>query len=117
MTIFDFKNYKEYVRKRIHSMPKRGHGQFRKMANFLAINSVNVTQIFKGSRELSVEQACLLCEFFGFSELESQYFVGLVELARAGHHKLKQMIQKRLDAVLEKSQDLKERLHSEGQLS
>lgn len=98
-------------------MPKRGHGQFRKMAHFLNINSVNVTQIFKGTRDLSTEQACLLCEFFGLSDLEGQYFVGLVEFERAGHHKLKQMIQKRLDDILVKTQDLKNRLSSVSELT
>ncbi len=98
-------------------MPKHGHGQFRKIANFLGINSVNVTQIFRGSRELTVEHAVLLCEYFGLSEIEGHYFVGLVELARAGHFKLKQMIQKRLDEILEKSQNLKTRLSSHETLS
>lgn len=117
LTIFQYSNYKKYVLDRIQQMPKRGYGQFSKMAKFLSINSVNVTQIFKGHRDLTVEQACLLQEFFGFTELEGQYFVGLVELERAGHHKLKAMIRKRLDEVLRKSENLKTRIPSQKELS
>lgn len=117
MTVFDFNNYKDFVIKRIESMPKRGHGQFRKMAIFLSINSVNVTQIFRGARDLTTEQACMLCEFFGLSDLEGQFFVSLVEYERASHHKLKQMIRRRLDEILEKSLDLKQRLRSQGELT
>lgn len=117
MNIFEFINYKKYVNERIGHMPKKGHGQYRKMSNFLEVNSVNVSQIFKGDRDLTIEQACELCEFFGLSELEGQYFVAMVEHERAGTHKLKKMIVKRLDEISEKSQDLKSRLKQEKQLS
>jgi uncharacterized protein (TIGR02147 family) len=117
MSIFEYKNYKKYVNDRVESMPKKGHGQYRKMSNFLAVNSVNVSQVFKGNRDLSIEQACELCEFFGFSDLEGQYFVALVEFERAGTHKLKKMIQVRLNEFAEKSQDLKSRIRQEKQLS
>jgi uncharacterized protein (TIGR02147 family) len=117
MNVFEFDNYKKFVIKRVSSMPKKGHGQFRRMANFLSINSVNVTQIFKGDRELSVEQACLLGEYFGLSELETEYFVNLVEHARAGHFKLKSLIEKRLQTLKEKSMNLKDRITSEEVLS
>jgi uncharacterized protein (TIGR02147 family) len=117
MNAFDFKNYKIFVNTRIQAMPRRGHGQYRRMANFLSVNSVYVSQVFRGTRELNVEQACELVEFFGLSELEGQYFIGLVERERAGTQKLKAVIQKRLDALREKSQDLKQRLKQEKQLT
>jgi len=117
MNIFDFNDYKKFVSWRLEQMPKRGYGQYRKMSNFLSVNSVNISQIFKGDRHLSVEQAVELCEFFGLSELESQYWVGLVEWERAGTHKLKKMISKRLDSIRENSQDLKHRLSQQKQLS
>lgn len=117
MNIFDFKNYKDFVNKRILRMPKGGRGQYRKMANFLSVNSVNVSQIFKGDRDLSVEQACELVSFFGLSELEGEYFISLVEKERAGTFLLKSKIQKRLDDILEKSQELKKRLKQDIQLT
>lgn len=117
MNIFKYNNYKKYVNDRILNMPKKGHGQYRKMSNFLAVNSVNVSQIFRGDRDLTIEQACELCEFFGFSEIEGQYFLALVELEKAGTLKLRKMIQIRLNEIAEKSQDLKQRLKQEKQLS
>src|ERR1039458_749101 len=117
MNIFDFTNYKIFVNKRIREMPKGGRGQYRKMANFLAVNSVNVSQIFHGERHLTVEQACELVDFFGLSDLESQYFIALIERERAGTQKLKLVIQKRLNEILDRSQDLKQRLKQEKQLS
>lgn len=117
MTVFEFENYKIFVNKRILEMPKKGRGQYRRMANFLAINSVNVSQIFKGERHLSVEQACELSEFLGLSELESQYFVALVEWERAGSARLKNVKKKLLNEIHEKSQNLKHRLKQDKQLT
>jgi uncharacterized protein (TIGR02147 family) len=117
MNIFELKNYKDFINKRIREMPRGGRGQYRKMANFLAVNSVNVSQIFKGERHLTVEQACELVEFFGLSEIEGQYFIGLVEKDRAGTQKLKSTIQKRLNEISEKSQDLKQLLKQDKQLT
>lgn len=117
MSLFEFDNYKKYVNDRIQKMPKRGRGQYLKLSNFLAINSVNVSQIFKGDRELSLEQACELCEYFGFTELESEYFMVLVEYEKAGTQKLKKLLKKRIDEIKAKAQDLKHRLKQEAQLS
>ncbi len=117
MTCFEYVDYKKYIRNRLSLMPKKGYGQFAKIAKYLSINSVNVTQIFKGDRDLSLEQACLLTEFLGLPQLEAEYFVGLVELARASHFKLKNMIQKRLDELKKKSENLKDRLMIKAELN
>lgn len=117
MNIFDYEDYKKYVNFRVSQLPKKGRGYFLKMANFLAVSSVTVSQIFKGDRNLTVEQACELSEYFGFTELESDYFVALVEHERAGSHKLKKLIQRRLESLKAKSSELKHRLRYDKQIS
>lgn len=117
MTIFDFSDYKQFVKQRLESMPRKGHGQYRKIAQFLSVNSVTISQIFHGDRDLSVEQACELRDFFGLSALEGQYFVYLVERERAGTQKLKKMISERLEDLCFKSEDLKQRLPQKMELS
>lgn len=117
MTLFEFDNYKKYVNGRIQKMPKKGRGQYLKLANFLSVNSVNVSQIFKGERDLHPEQACELCEYFGFTDLESQYFMALVEYERAGTQKLKKVLKKRIEDLRAKAQDLKHRLKQDVQMT
>jgi len=116
MVVFDFTKYKEFVVARIQEMPKRGHGQFRKIAAHLSTNSVTISQIFNGDRHLTAEQAVELAEFFGLSSLESEYFVALVERERAGTQKLKKFIDARLALIKDKAQDLKSRLKHDGVL-
>lgn len=98
-------------------MPNKGRGQFLKMAKFLSVSPVTVSQIFKGDRHLTVEQGCELSEFFGFTQTETEYFIHLVELERAGTQKLKKIVIQRLDLLREKSQILKHRIKHEVQLS
>lgn len=117
MNIFDFDDYKKYVNFRTFQLPKKGRGQFLRMANFLSISPVTVSQIFKGNRHLTVEQACELSEFFGFTSLEEEYFTALVEQERAGTHKLKKLIENRLNDLRKKSQELRHRLKHDTQLS
>lgn len=117
MNIYEFNDYKKYVNLRMVTLPKKGRGQFLRMANFLSISPVTVSQIFKGDRHLTIEQACDLSEFFGFTSLEEEYFTSLVEYERAGTYKLKKMIDKRLMSLRKNSQELKHRLKHDKRLS
>lgn len=117
MTVFDFSNYKEFAVEKIQSMPKRGYGQFQKMAKYLSIGSVNISQIFRGDRNLTIEQACEVADFFSLPPIEAKYFVCLVEHERASSQKLKTLIQDRLSELRAKSENLKHRLHQDLELS
>lgn len=115
-TIFEYRNYKDFVRNWVLSRPKKGHGQYLMIAKFLNTSSVSVSQIFKGNRDLTDEQAFLLCEFLGLSNLESDYFSLLVQLERAGSAKLKAHLQTKLEAIRDKSKELNNILSSDVEL-
>lgn len=117
MTIFEYKDYKKYTNDRIKKMPKQGHGQYQKLANFLSVHSVNVSQVFHGDRDLNPEQALGVCEFFGLTPLESKYFRTLVDLNRAGTVKLKEALRSELKEVSEKASDLKNRISHQSEIS
>lgn len=96
MRVFDFESYRDFVRTRIKAMPRNGRGQFGKIAAHLKMHTTLVSQVFRGDKNLTLEQACLLAEYLGMGELESDYFLTLVEVERAGSAKLKRMLDKRL---------------------
>ncbi len=66
--------------------------------------------VFNGSKHLTFEQACGVCSFFGFTELETDYFVALVQLDRAGNQEAKTKCKRDIQRLKEKSESLKERL-------
>jgi uncharacterized protein (TIGR02147 family) len=113
MSVFQHTDYKESVLAILDSMPKKGYGQFRKIAQHLNINSVIVSQIFKGDRDLTEEQAFDLADYFGFTDLETKYFLLMVQVQRAGTQRLKQHLKKEMSEIKEKAQDLKNRVSRE----
>ncbi|MDZ4661010.1 MAG: TIGR02147 family protein [Pseudomonadota bacterium] len=117
MNIFEAKNYKDFIRTFIKKMPKKGRGQFRRMALHLGIHPVVITQVFNGDRDLSLEQAAGLTHFFSFSSLESEYFISLVEWSRAGNESLRTLVKARLNKLTEQSQKLENRVPKNIEIS
>lgn len=102
MDIFDFDHYKNWVNARISQMPQRGRGQYKKIAELLGISAVVVSQVFKGPRELSLENAMEISVYFALTELETDYFLTLVEKERSGSHKLKIYFETKIRALKKK---------------
>lgn len=117
MLLFDHEDYKTYVIDRVNGSPKKGYGQYRKMAAALGISTVTVSQIFKGDRHLTLEHAYELSKYFGLSDAERRFFLQLVQIARAGTSKYRDHLKNELAALREKSKDLKTRLPVDKELS
>lgn len=113
MSIFDFVDYKVAVNKWIESQPRAGHGQLRRMSQHLGVNSVVMTQIFRGDRDLNLEQAVGVASFIGMTETEREYFLLLVQKARAGTKELQEIFHKQLVSLKESVHSLKSRIRHE----
>ena len=57
MVIFEFDSYKDYVKTHVESLPNGGRGEWGRIARAIGVNSTMVSQIFKGPKDLSIEQA------------------------------------------------------------
>lgn len=117
MDLFECNDYKKVVHRFIESQPRKGRGQLKKMAEHLRIHPVVMTQIFNGPRDLNLEQAFELSDFMGFSHFEREYFLKLVERDRAGTQNLKDHYQKKIEELREQSQELKNRVTKDQELS
>lgn len=117
MNIFEFDRYKDFVLARIKAMPHQGRGQMGRMAAALGMHSTLASQVFRGDKNLTPEQAAKLCDFLGLNDLESSYFLGLVNLERAGNESLRKMISRELGELRRKSLHLASRLPRSTELS
>lgn len=117
LDLFSYENYKIYIRERVQQLPRNGHGAYTKLAEHLSTTSVYVSQVFNGEKELTIEHAIPVSEFFGLSELETEYFMTLIERARAGTHSLKRYYTKKLIKIKHKSKKIKEILSVQKELS
>lgn len=110
MSIYEHLNYKKLVLGILQERPKKGYGEFRRIAKHLNINPVIVSQIFRGPRDLSLEQAFELSSYFGFSDTETKYFLALVQLERAGTYQLKEYFKTQAQEFRRQGLDLKNRV-------
>lgn len=109
-SLFNFKSYRAFLNERLKNMPKRGHGQLRKLAEFLGVHTTLISQIFNGNKDFTFEQTALTAEFFGLTELESEYFLLLVQLERAGNQNLKNILNKQIEHIKKRAGELVNRV-------
>lgn len=117
MNIFEFEDYREFVRRWVASQRKAGYGQYRRIALRLRIAPVTISQVFKGDRDLPLEAALPLAEFMELGGIERRYFVKLVQLSHAGTPALRQIFLDELEKIKSESLQLKNRVPTQVRLS
>lgn len=99
--ISQYNDYKAFVIDTLKAMPQGGRGQMIKMAKSVKVNQGFLSQVFSGDRDLTPEQSIGVADFLGLSADETQYFLTLVQYARAGTQKLKALLESRLRTLRE----------------
>lgn len=110
INIYSYHDYKQCVNDWITSQPSNGHGQLRQMANAISVNSVVMSQVFRGGRELTLEQGLALSKYIGLDASQRDYFLLLVQKDRAGNFELREIFEKQLSEIRSASQNLKSRI-------
>lgn len=108
--IFEFTNYRKFILERFKLMPKKGYGQSRKLAQFLGVHTTLVSQIFQGLKSMTLEQAASTADYLALNELETEYFLLLVQLDRAGNEPLRRTLKRQVENLRVKSVDLVNRM-------
>lgn len=110
MNIFLYDNYKSFVNDWVQSRPNKGRGQYRQMSLHLGVSTVIISQTFKGERDLNEDNAYKLAEFLELTQKELDYFLLLVQFARAGTFQYKQHLQKRIEDIQKEMQKVSSRV-------
>lgn len=95
MSIFGYQDYKRYLLDRMLSLPKKGRGEMQRMACFLNVHATLISQILRGPRDFSLEQALELSQYLVLTQQETEYFLTLIEIQRAGSLRLKSFLERR----------------------
>jgi len=80
-------------------MPRKGHGQLSRLATYMKVHTSFVSQVLKGPKDLSEDQAAAAAEFFSLSSLETEYFLILVRESRAATPRLRSLLDKQKAAL------------------
>jgi uncharacterized protein (TIGR02147 family) len=116
MTIYEFEDYKKFLRAWIEAEPKAGRGLIRKMADHLRVSSTMMSHILSGDKHFSFEAANELALFIGLEDAESDYFLLLLSYAKAGSFSLQERFKKKIIAEQKKSKEVTKRVKADADL-
>lgn len=117
ISVFEFNDYREFLKTYHDELGSNGYGWKGKLASALGISSSLVSQIFAGQKSLTQEQTSDLCDFLGFNELESDCLHTLVDLDRSGHFKYQQKLKSRLQKIKSQSKKIGQRVPRSKELN
>jgi uncharacterized protein (TIGR02147 family) len=110
MSLFEFDDYKLFVNSRLAELPSKGRGEFQRIARALSVHPTLVSHIFRGEKDLTLEQATSLSHHFGLTTMETDYFLLLVTYSRAGSKALKQVLERQIQSQKKQSRELVNRV-------
>lgn len=108
-SLFDHQDYKSYLNQRLDADPS-GRGARSALARAIRCQTAYVSSVLRGSAHFTPEQGEAINEHLGHSELESDYFLLLLQQSRAGTESLKRRLKKQMERIEESRFDLRRRL-------
>ena len=114
--IFEYEDYRSYLGAWIkeHSSLRGVKG---KLANAAGISSSLLSQIFKGEKNLTFDQAFNLSEYMGLSDIESDFFRLLIELERAGGQSYRTKLKEKISSTRKQAKRVSNQLSNFKELS
>jgi len=116
LSVFDFADYKAYLRARIGDSGER-KGLRSKLAAALNCQPTFVTQVLNKDQHFSLEHLERVSRFLDHSEEEEEFLFLLAERERAGTKELKNRFDKKIRTLLSGRQVLTNRLGAETRLT
>lgn len=117
MSLFDYSDYRSYLRHRFAQFPKKGRGKSLELARALGIHPTVVSQVFSGLREFSEEQSLEICDLLEMTPIEAKYFTLLVRLANAGSARLKNKLKNEIEETKRESKSTATRVRADKTLT
>lgn len=117
MSIFEYENYKPFFQDLIKKKGSAGRGEYRRMAELLGIHPTMISQILSGDKDFTSEQIVRLAKHYGSGRSEIQYFILLVDIARAGSVELKNELIEMKKELQKKSLQLSNRIQASKELT
>lgn len=112
MSIFEYNDYRSYLFDSLGGDKRTGGRQ--RLAKHVGCQPAYISQVIKGKNNMSLEQGILVSVFFSHSEIESEYFLNLIQMNDSGSKKLQSFFKKRNEQILKTSKNIKDNLKSKS---
>jgi uncharacterized protein (TIGR02147 family) len=116
-SVFEFAEYKAYLKEKIRGLPKGGRGFRSELAHALRCQTAYISQVLNAGAHFSLEQALTVNQFLAHSEEEARYFLLLIQYARAGTRELQNFFFKQMEEARARRSLIRERFKTAKELS
>lgn len=106
-SLFAMTDFRDYIRIWTQA---NGRGSYRRIAIALSMHTTLVSQIINGRKCFTEEQAATLCSYMGLNQLETDYFLKMVQIERAGNPSLKAIHTRQLQQLKKQANEIKSRV-------
>src|SRR5256885_723810 len=113
--LFGFNDYREYLVQALNAGGERGRRS--RLAAALRCQPAFVSRVLAGDAHFSQEHGIVINSFLHHSDEESEFFMGLLDLGRAGSLVLRQYHQRRLETIRARRREIAERIGVKQSLS
>ena len=101
-SVFEYMDYKQYLKDYVSSQPKGGRGMKALLAQAAKCQTAYISQVFHTHAHLTPEQAQGLSKSLGHKKDETRYFQLLLQLARAGTPDLREDLNDQVEQMRKK---------------
>jgi uncharacterized protein (TIGR02147 family) len=113
-SLFSMTDFREYIRMWAQA---NGRGAYRRIATALGMHTTLVSQIINDRKCFTEEQAAALCSHMGLNQLETDYFLKLIQIERAGNPQLRAIHSRQLQQLRKQANEIKGRVPESQELT
>src|ERR1035437_8756671 len=100
MSVFEFTDYKAFLKSLAKKDRKKVRGFFTALAKTSQMQLTNLSAVMRlTDKHLTLDQAASIADYLNFSDLETEYLLCMVSIGRAYAPALKRHAQKKLIAL------------------
>jgi len=115
--IWNYTDYKEFIKTTHASMENGGRGQLKKLAESLGVHSTLISQVVNGPKDFSDEQALKVALALQLTDAEIDYFLQMVFYSKAGSADLGAYHLTKIKLMSEKAQTVSSRVGKSAELT
>jgi len=108
-TVLQYTDYKKFIYDMVKGEIPYHYSQVQ-LAKAMNCQAAYLSQVIKDKSELTEEQGIRLCHFLDFKRLETEYFLTILRISRAGTEDLKKYLQVSRDALVKSYHEISERV-------
>ena len=117
LSIFEYKDYKKFILDWMDNTPNQGRGQRKLLAEAIGCQTPFITHVLSGDYHLSLEQAEACARYLELNELDTEFFILLIQRQRAGTKSLEYFFTKQITRMCDQRTVLKNRVKIKDSMS